>query len=166
MDFAALVNTAPSSFEDCRRSNSVLQCGQTLGIQVIECGLAVVHSGAAVNELLNGNVAVAGLPLEVTVLIRRIAHVERVSPDELSDLVVGDIVATVGLVDSYLTISSKVVEVLVGVYAGTLRGRPRGCVDADSTFAGVVLLSPGDEQGDGVLGLIGTAKVHGDTLGR
>lgn len=165
MDLAALVDTPAASLQDSGGGDCVVQGGQTLGVEVSGCGAALVDGAAAVDELLDGDVAVAGLAVEVAVLVGGVAHVEGVDPGDLADRVVGDVVATAGLVDADLTVGGQVVEVLGGVDAGALGSGPGRGVDGDTLLGGVVLLDPSDEQGDGVLGLVDAAQADGDALG-
>lgn len=165
LNLTALVDTPSSSLQNGCRRNRVVQSRQTLGVQVSWCGPPLVDRAAAINKLLNRNVAVARLAVEVAVLVRGVAHVERVEPLQLACAVVGDVVASVGLVDADLALLGQVVEVLVGVNAGSLRRCPRGGVDGNGALVGLVLALPGDQQGDCVLGLVDAAQAGGDTLG-
>ncbi len=148
-----------------RRGNGILERRETLGVQVGGLHAALVDGAAAIDKLFNGHVSVAGLAVEVAVLIGGVAHVERVEPLDLAGFVVGNVVAAVCLVDADLAIGSQVVEVLVGVDASTLRRRPGRGVDANSALGGVVLLGPRHQHGDCVLSLVDAAAGNGDALG-
>ena len=164
-NLSALVNANTASVENSRRSNGVSQGRQTFCIQISRLGLAVVDGSAAINELLNRDVAITSLSVEVAVLIGGITHVEGVEPGNLPSRVVGNVVTTVSLVNADLTVGSKVVEVLVCVDTSALRSSPGGGVDANGALGGIILLSPGDEHGDGVFGLLDAAAGDSDALG-
>ena len=82
---------------------------------------------------------------EVAFFVGRVAHVEGVIPFHAAvgcttGGVGDDVVAAFRLVDVDLAGGADVVEVLLGVYAGVLRGGPAGCVDgcgAGGGFGGV-----------------------------
>ncbi len=164
-NLAALVNAPATSVQNRRRGNRVAQRRQALGVEIRGLQAALIHRAATVDKLFNGNIAVARLAVKVAVLVRRVAHVKGVEPLQLAGLVVGDVVAAMGLVDADLALGGQVVKVLVRVDAGALGGRPGGRVDADGALAGVVLFGPRHEHRDGVLGLVDAAAGDGHTLG-
>lgn len=143
-----------AGFEDGRGGHGIRERGQILCIEMPRLDVAGIERPAAVDKLFEGNVAVARLAVEVAVLVRGVAHVKRVEPLDLAGGVVGHVVAAAGLVDANLAARGQVVEVLAGVHAGTLRGRPRGGEDAHGALLidRVPVARPGDEQRDGVLG--------------
>lgn len=164
LDITVLVYALPASVQNGSGSNGVLESGQTLGVQVLGLQLARVDLPAAVDELLEGDVSVAGLAVEVAVLVGGVAHVEGVVPHQLAGGILSDVVASLGLVDTDLAIRGEVVEVLVRVDTGALRCGPAGGVDTSSLLAGVALLFPVNENGDGVLGGRVAAEIGGNAL--
>ncbi|KAH6611314.1 hypothetical protein Trco_001334 [Trichoderma cornu-damae] len=165
LNLAALVDAPSAGLQNGRRCDGVVEGGQALGIQVRRRRPSLVDLPAAVDKLLNGDVAVARLAVEVAVLVGGVSHVKGVEPLQLAGPVVGDVVAAVGLVDADLALLGQVVEVLVGVDAGALGRRPRRRVDGNGALAGLAVERPGDEQRDGVLGLVGAAQAGGDAPG-
>lgn len=151
--------------EDGRGSYRVGEGGQAALVQLVERDGPGVEAVDRIDKLLKGDVAVAGLAVEVALLVGGVLHVEGVEPLELSGLVVGDVVAALGLVDSHLAARGHVVEVLVAVDAGLLRCGPRRRVDASGNLGGVVLLLPCDENSDGILGDGVTSEAGSNALG-
>lgn len=87
----------------------------------------------------------------------------RVVPEE-AGLVIGNIVAALGLIDANLARRRHIVEVLIRVDTSLLWCRPASCVDTCCALAGVILLHPVSEKCDCILGSRVAAKSCRDTL--
>lgn len=88
----------------------------------------------------------------------------RVVPEQAT-VILGNIVATLGLIRTHFTLAGHIVKVLVGVHTRLLRSGPASSVDASGLLVGVVLFDPVYQNRNGIFGLRSTAETSRNALG-
>lgn len=137
-----LIDTPPARLQNRCRSNCVPQRRKPLLVQIRRLQLSRINRPAAINELLHRHIPIPTLPVEVPILIRRVPHVKRVIPNQLTRCILCNVIPAFGLVDGDFAISSQVVEVLVGVNSCFLGRCPGSGVYTRGMLRRVVLLLP------------------------
>src|ERR1700722_10851909 len=125
------IKRPPTGLEDRCGCKGVFESRQVFRVQVVERYFSTLQVCHGVHKLLKRHIAVARLAGEVSVFIRSVLHVEarsssakidrpkidlRVKPRNAA-VVAGNIVSSLRLVDSDLTLAGQVVEILVAVHA-------------------------------------------------